>query len=75
MKEHDRWLLARSTETCRPAFQLEPARACRSRRRASNPIRGSTGQKLKVTTRAAQDLVAELDVREMTGKGRYRPRR
>jgi hypothetical protein len=75
MKEHDRWLLARR--------QLD--RRLVGRRSNSNlpaladlvvarPIlsAGLIARELKVTPRAAQDLVAELDLREMTGRGRYR---
>ena len=75
MKEHDRWLLARR--------QLD--RRLVGRRSNSNlpaladlvvarPIlsAGLIARELTVTPRAAQDLVAELDLREMTGRGRYR---
>jgi hypothetical protein len=75
MKEHDRRLLARR--------QLD--RRLVGRRSNSNlpaladlvvarPIlsAGLIARELKVTPRAAQDLVAELDLREMTGRGRYR---
>jgi hypothetical protein len=33
---------------------------------------GLIARELKVTPRAVQDLVAALDQREMTGRGRYR---
>ena len=59
-------------ETGRPPFELEPARACGSRRRAADLSAGLIARELKVTPRAAQDLVAELSLREMTGRGRYR---
>jgi hypothetical protein len=33
---------------------------------------GMIAEELKITPRAAQDLVAELGLREATGRGRYR---
>jgi hypothetical protein len=33
---------------------------------------GMIAAELKITPRAAQDLVAELGLREATGRGRYR---
>jgi hypothetical protein len=75
MKDHDRWLLARR--------QLE--RKLEGRRRNSHmgalidlvlakPIAsaGMIAKELAVTPRAAQNLVAELGLREATGRGRYR---
>jgi predicted transcriptional regulator len=75
MKDHDRWLLARQ--------QLE--RKLVGRRRNSHmgalielvlthPIAsaGMIAKELGVTPRAAQNLVAELGLREATGRGRYR---
>jgi hypothetical protein len=75
MKEHDRWGLAR--------LQLDQRLV--GRRSNSHlpalvdlvialPIvsAGMIAKELKVTARAAQDLVGELDLREMTGRGRYR---
>src|SRR5271166_4409538 len=75
MKEHDRWLLARRqldrrligrrSNSSLPALaDLVIARPILSA--------GLIARELKVTPRAAQDLVAELDLREMTGRGRYR---
>jgi hypothetical protein len=75
MKEHDRWLLARHhldrrlvgrrSNSSLPALaDLVVARPILSA--------GLIARELKVTPRAAQDLVAELDLREMTGRGRYR---
>src|SRR5271157_1470093 len=75
MKEHDRWLLARRqlarrlvgrrSNSSLPALaELVIARPILSA--------GLIARELKVTPRAAQDLVAELDLREMTGRGRYR---
>ena len=75
MKDHDRWLLARR--------QLE--RKLVGRRSNSSlpalvdlvmttPIvsAGMISKSLDVSHRAAQDLVAEIGLREMTGRGRYR---
>lgn len=75
MKDHDRWLLARR--------QLE--RKLVGRRSNSSlpalvelimatPIvsAGMIAKSLHVSHRAAQDLVAELGLRELTGRGRYR---
>ena len=75
MKEHHRWLLARRqldrrlvgrrSNSSLPALaDLAVARPILSARLIA--------RELKVTPRAAQDLVAELDLREMTGRGRYR---
>ena len=75
MKDHDRWLLARRL--------LEGGLAGR---RASSrlpalvdfilarPIAsaGMIASALGVTPRAAQDMVAEFGLREITGRGRYR---
>jgi hypothetical protein len=75
MKDHDRWLLARG--------RLE--RKLAGRRSTSHlaalidfvlahPIAnvGMIARELGVTPRAAQNLVAELGLREATGRGRYR---
>ncbi len=75
MKDHDRWLLARK--------QLESK--LKGRRSSSSlpalvefilarPIAsaGMIAAALGVTPRAAQDMAAELGLREMTGRGRYR---
>ena len=75
MKEHDRWLLARrrldrrlvgrrSNSSLPALVELVIARPILST--------GLIARELKVTPRAAQDLVAELDLREMTGRRRYR---
>ena len=75
MREHDRWLLARRqldrrlvgrrSNSSLPALaDLVVARPILSA--------GLIARELKVTPRAAQDLAAELDLREMTGRGRYR---
>src|SRR3954447_5060306 len=75
LKDHDRWRLARGL--------LE--RKLAGRRKHSKlpalidlvlarPLvsAGMIAEELGITTRAAQDLVAELGIREMTGRGRYR---
>jgi hypothetical protein len=75
MKDHDRWLLARK--------QLEGK--LKTRRSSSKlpalvdlilarPIAsaGMIAAELGVTPRAAQAMVAELGLREITGRGRYR---
>ena len=75
LKDHDRWLNTRR--------QLE--RKLIGRRSTSNlpalidlvlatPIAsaGMIAKELRVTPRAAQDLVVELGLREATGRGRYR---
>jgi hypothetical protein len=75
LKDHDRWLTARTLL----------ARKLNGRRSTSRlpalldymlarPIAsaGMIAAELKITPRAAQDLVAELGLREATGRGRYR---
>jgi len=75
MKQHDRWLLART-------LLLRKLDGRRSTSRLpeliefvlSRPLisAGMIGKALGVTPRAAQNLVAELGLREATGRGRYR---
>jgi Protein of unknown function (DUF1612)/HTH DNA binding domain len=75
MKDHDRWLLARRSLEAKLA-----ARRSSSRLPAlvdlilARPIAsaGMIAAKLGVSPRAAQTMVAELGLREMTGRGRYR---
>lgn len=75
LKDHDRWLTARTLL----------ARKLTGRRSTSRlpalidyvltrPIvsAGMIAEELRITPRAAQDLVAELGLREATGRGRYR---
>ena len=75
LKDHDRWLAAR----------ILLARKLAGRRSTSRlpalldyvltrPIvsAGMIAEELKITPRAAQDLVGELGLREATGRGRYR---
>lgn len=75
MKDHDRWLLARRS--------LEgKLKGKRSSSRLpglvdfilAQPIASASmiAAELGVTPRAAQDMVAELGLREITGRGRYR---
>jgi hypothetical protein len=75
MADHDRWLLARR----RLEGKLKGRRSS-SRLPAlaefilARPIAsaGMIAGELGVTPRAAQDMVAELGLREITGRGRYR---
>ncbi|MGT2441005.1 RHE_PE00001 family protein (plasmid) [Bradyrhizobium betae] len=75
LQDHDRWLTARTLL----ARKLDGRRTT-SRLPAlldyvlSRPIisAGMIAKELKITPRAAQDLVAELGLREATGRGRYR---
>ncbi|OCX33140.1 hypothetical protein QU42_00220 [Bradyrhizobium sp. UASWS1016] len=75
LKDHDRWLTARTLL----ARKLDGRRST-SRLPAlldyvlSRPIvsAGMIAEELKITPRAAQDLVGELGLREATGRGRYR---
>ena len=74
-KDHDRWLAARTLLERKLA-----GRRTTSRLPAlidyvmSRPIAsaGMIAAALEITPRAAQDLVAELGLREATGRGRYR---
>ncbi|MDE2361049.1 MAG: DUF1612 and helix-turn-helix domain-containing protein [Hyphomicrobiales bacterium] len=75
LKQHDRWLLART-------LLLRKLEGHRSTSRLpeliefviSRPLvsAGMIANRLDVTPRAAQNLVAELGLREATGRGRYR---
>jgi hypothetical protein len=75
MKQHDRWLLART-------LLLRKLDGRRSTSRLpeliefvlSRPLisAGMIAKELGVIPRAAQDLVADLGLREATGRGRYR---
>jgi len=75
LKQHDRWLLART-------LLIRKLDGRRSTSRLpeliefviSRPLvsAGMIAKRLDVTPRAAQNLVAELDLRETTGRGRYR---
>lgn len=75
LKDHDRWLNARTL-----LVRKLGGRRSTSRLPAlvefvlSRPIisAGMIAKELRITPRAAQDLVAELGLRETTGRGRYR---
>lgn len=75
LKDHDRWLTARTLLARKLA-----GRRSTSRMPAlldyvlTRPIvsAGMIADELKITPRAAQDLVGELGLREATGRGRYR---
>ena len=75
LKDHDRWLMTRNLL----ARKLDGRRAT-SKLPAlldyvlTRPIvsAGMIAAELKITPRAAQNLVAELGLREATGRGRYR---
>ena len=74
-KDHDRWLLAR---------RLLERKLVRRRKHSKLPAlidlvlarplvsAGMIAAELHITARAAQDLVAALGLREITGRGRYR---
>ncbi len=75
LKDHDRWLTARSLL----ARKLERRRSTSSLPALvdyvmSRPLvsAGMIAVELGVSARAAQNLVAELGLREATGRGRYR---
>ena len=75
LKQHDRWLLARELllrklDGRRSTSKLPELIAFA----LSRPLMsaGMIGKALGVTPRAAQNLVAELGLREATGRGRYR---
>jgi hypothetical protein len=75
LRDHDRWttarmLLSRKLDGRRSTSRL-PALIDYV---LTRPIvsAGMIAQELRITPRAAQDLVAELDLREATGRGRYR---
>lgn len=75
LKDHDRWLTTRSL-----LIRKLAGRRSTSKLPAlidyvlTRPIvsAGMIANELRITPRAAQDLVAELGLREATGRGRYR---
>jgi hypothetical protein len=75
IKDHDRLLLARRLLerklSGRRKHSKLPALIDLVLARPLVPA-GMIAEELGITTRAAQDLVAELGIREMTGRGRYR---
>jgi hypothetical protein len=75
MKDHDRWLLARrhlegKLKTRRSSSKLPALVEFILARPIASA--GMIAAALGVTPRAAQDMVAELGLREITGRGRYR---
>jgi hypothetical protein len=75
MKDHDRWLLARrhlegKLKTRRSSSKLPALVEFMLARPIASA--GMIAAELGVTPRAAQTMVAELGLREMTGRGRYR---
>ena len=75
MKDHDRWLLARKQlegklKTRRSSSKLPALVEFMLARPIASA--GMIATALGVTPRAAQTMVAELGLREMTGRGRYR---
>jgi hypothetical protein len=75
MKDHDRWLLARrSLEGNLKSRHSSSKLPALVEFVLARPIAsaGMIAAALGVTPRAAQTIVAELGLREMTGRGRYR---
>jgi hypothetical protein len=75
MKDHDRWLLARQLLERKLAGRRSTSHlAALIDLVLAHPIAsaGLIAKELGVTPRAAQNLVAELGLREATGRGRYR---
>ncbi len=75
MKDHDRWLLARrSLEGKLTGHRSSSKLPALVEFILARPIAsaGMIAAALGVTPRAAQTMVAELGLREMTGRGRYR---
>jgi hypothetical protein len=75
MKNHDRWLLAwrgleSQVKTRRSSSRLPALVEFMLARPIASA--GMIASALGVTPRAAQAMVAELGLREMTGRGRYR---
>jgi hypothetical protein len=75
LKDHDRWLnqrtlLARKLVGRRSTSRLPALLDYMLARPIASA--GMIAAELKITPRAAQDLVAELGLREATGRGRYR---
>ncbi|HEV2575461.1 MAG TPA: RHE_PE00001 family protein [Beijerinckiaceae bacterium] len=75
LKDHDRWITARSLLTRKLAGRRSTSRLPALLDYVlTRPIvsAGMIAEELKITPRAAQGLVAELGLREATGRGRYR---
>jgi hypothetical protein len=75
LKDHDRWLTARTLLARKLAGRRSTSKLpALLDYMLARPIAsaGMIAAELKITPRAAQDLVAELGLREATGRGRYR---
>lgn len=75
LKDHDRWLTARTLMARKLAGRRATSRLPSLLDYVmTRPIvsAGMIAEELRITPRAAQDLVAELGLREATGRGRYR---
>jgi hypothetical protein len=75
LKDHDRWLNQRTLLTRKLVGRRTTSRLpALLDYMLARPIAsaGMIAAELKITPRAAQDLVAELGLREATGRGRYR---
>ncbi|WP_373852125.1 RHE_PE00001 family protein [Bradyrhizobium sp.] len=75
LRDHDRWLTARTLLARKLAGRRSTSRLPALLDYVlTRPIvsAGMIAEELRITQRAAQDLVAELGLREATGRGRYR---
>ena len=75
LKDHDRWLTARTLLARKLAGRRSTSRLPALLDYVlTRPIAsaGTIAEELGVTPRAVQDMVAELGLREATGRGRYR---
>ncbi|MDH6264299.1 RHE_PE00001 family protein [Bradyrhizobium sp. BR13661] len=75
LKDHDRWLNQRTLLTRKLVGRRTTSKLpALLEYMLARPIAsaGMIAAELKITPRAAQDLVAELGLREATGRGRYR---
>ncbi|MEH6952853.1 RHE_PE00001 family protein (plasmid) [Nitrobacter sp. NHB1] len=75
LKDHDRWLNLRTLLARKLAGRRSTSRLPALLDYVlTRPIvlAGMIAEELRITPRAAQDLVAELGLREATGRGRYR---
>ena len=75
LKDHDRWLTARTLLARKLAGRRSTSRLPTLLDYVlTRPVvsAGMIAEELKITPRAAQDLVAKLGLREATGRGRYR---
>jgi hypothetical protein len=66
---HDRWLTTRTLLARKLGGRRSTCRRCST---TCWPGRLPSAKELGITPRAAQDLVAELGLREAMGRGRYR---